>query len=124
MHRRLALVPVSVLVAARPLSSPTLLREHPLHHHHPNQKENTMPLFMDTHHLDNAVTFDDVAAAHLEDLKVQGDHGVSYKTFWVSEADNTIHCLVEAPNAEAAHEVHRLAHGLVADTIVEVQEGS
>jgi Protein of unknown function (DUF4242) len=83
-----------------------------------------MPLFMDTHHLNDAVTFDDVANAHLEDLKVQGAHDVSYIRFWVSEPDRTIHCLVEAPNAEAANEVHRTAHGLVADTIVQVQEGS
>lgn len=84
-----------------------------------------MPLFMDTHHLDDAVSFEDVAKAHLEDLKVQGAHDVSYLRFWVAEGEkSTIHCLVEAPNAEAANEVHRLAHGLVADTIVEVQEGS
>jgi hypothetical protein len=83
-----------------------------------------MPLFMDTHHLDDAVRFEDVAKAHLEDLKVQGAHDVSYIRFWVSETERTIHCLVEGPNAEAANEVHRLAHGLVADTIVEVQEGS
>jgi hypothetical protein len=83
-----------------------------------------MPLFMDTHNLDDAVTFDDAAKAHLEDLKVQRAYDVSYIRFWVSEAERTIHCLVEGPNAEAANEVHRLAHGLVADTIVEVQEGS
>lgn len=83
-----------------------------------------MPLFMDTHNLDDDVTFDDVAKAHLEDLKVQRAYDVSYIRFWVSEAERTIHCLVDAPNAEAADEVHRRAHGLVADTIVEVQEGS
>jgi uncharacterized protein DUF4242 len=83
-----------------------------------------MALFMDTHRLDDSVTFDDVAKAHLEDLKVQGAHDVTYIRFWVSEAQRTIHCLVEAPNADAANEVHRLAHGLVADTIVQVQEGS
>lgn len=32
-------------------------------------------------------------------------------------------CLVEAPNAEAARQVHQEAHGLVADEIIEVQEG-
>jgi hypothetical protein len=83
-----------------------------------------MPLYMDTHHLDGDVTFEDVAKAHLEDLKVQRAHDVSYIRFWVAEAERTIHCLVEAPDAHAANDVHRLAHGLVADTIVEVQEGS
>jgi hypothetical protein len=31
---------------------------------------------------------------------------------------------VEAPNKEAAASVHREAHGLVADEIVEVKEGA
>jgi hypothetical protein len=34
-----------------------------------------------------------------------------------------VYWLVEAPNAEAANAVHREAHGLVADDIVEVHEG-
>jgi hypothetical protein len=32
--------------------------------------------------------------------------------------------LVEAPNKEAANAVHREAHGLVADELIEVQEGA
>ena len=35
-----------------------------------------------------------------------------------------VFCLVDAPNREAAIAVHRGAHGLVADDIVEVKEGS
>ncbi len=33
-------------------------------------------------------------------------------------------CLVEAPSAAAASTVHQEAHGLVADDVFEVQEGS
>ena len=33
-------------------------------------------------------------------------------------------CLVEAPSADAATTVHREAHGLVADEVHEVKEGS
>ncbi len=33
-------------------------------------------------------------------------------------------CLAEAPSADAAATVHREAHGLVADDIYQVQEGS
>ena len=33
-------------------------------------------------------------------------------------------CLVEAPDAETAARVHKEAHGLVADHIFEVSEGS
>ena len=38
--------------------------------------------------------------------------------------EGKVFCLVEAPDAEAANTVHREAHGLVADQIFEVQEGS
>ena len=55
---------------------------------------------------------------------MQGDHGVNYKSYWVSESEGMVFCLVEAPDAETAHRVHREAHGLVADEIYEVQEGS
>ena len=33
-------------------------------------------------------------------------------------------CLVDAPSPEAASSVHREAHGLVADDLFEVSEGS
>ena len=83
-----------------------------------------MPLYMDVHHLDGPVTIDDVAKAHAADLEIQGDHDVSYLRYWVDEADGKIFCLVEAPDAEAANIVHREAHGLVADEMHPVQEGS
>lgn len=83
-----------------------------------------MGLFMDVHHLDGAVTLDEVKKAHAADLETQGAHGVDYKSYWVDEANGKIFCLVEAPSAEAANTVHREAHGLVADEIYPVAEGS
>jgi hypothetical protein len=83
-----------------------------------------MPLYMDVHSLDGPVTMDDVAKAHAADLEVQGDHDVSYLRYWVDEAQGTIFCLVEAPDAESANTVHRTAHGLVADEVHPVQEGA
>jgi hypothetical protein len=83
-----------------------------------------MPLYMDVHNLDGPVTMDDVAKAHAADLEIQGDHDVSYLRYWVDEAEGKIFCLVEAPDAEAANVVHREAHGLVADEMHQVQEGS
>ena len=74
-----------------------------------------MPLYMDVHNLDGAVSVDDVAKAHLADLEKQGAHDVSYLRYWVNEPEGKIFCLVEAPSAEAANTVHREAHGLVAD---------
>jgi hypothetical protein len=35
-----------------------------------------------------------------------------------------VFCLAEAPSKEAAEIVHQEAHGLVADEIIEVKEGS
>jgi hypothetical protein len=42
----------------------------------------------------------------------------------VDEGQGKAFCLVEAPSAEAAATVHREAHGLVADDVFEVKEGS
>jgi hypothetical protein len=83
-----------------------------------------MPLYMDVHELDGGVAIDDVAKAHLADLQTQGAHDVQYLRYWVDEDAGRIFCLVEAPSPEAAATVHRDAHGLVADHIYRVQEGS
>ena len=83
-----------------------------------------MPLYMDVHRLAGGVTIDDVAKAHAADLGVQDKYEVKYQRYWVDEAEGTIFCLVEAPSADAAATVHREAHGLVADQIHAVQEGS
>jgi hypothetical protein len=82
-----------------------------------------LPLFMDVHNI-QGVSCDAVRDAHEKDVAVQGNHGVNYKSYWVSESEGKVFCLVEAPDAETAHRVHREAHGLVADEIYEVQEGS
>jgi hypothetical protein len=83
-----------------------------------------MPLYMDVHqNLPEGTTAADVAGAHARDLEVQGAYGVDYRSYWVDEANGTIFCLVEAPDAESAVRVHREAHGLVADHIHEVLEG-
>lgn len=83
-----------------------------------------MPLYMDVHTLEGGVSATDVAGAHQKDVSVQAGHGVNYLRYWVDEGAGKIFCLVEAPNAEAAHTVHREAHGLVADEIYQVSEGS
>jgi hypothetical protein len=82
-----------------------------------------MPLYMDTHHSVEGLTKEAVEQAHQADLATQGEHGVNYKQYWYNEESGKVYCLVEAPSAEAAAAVHREAHGLVADEIVEVHEG-
>ena len=83
-----------------------------------------MPLFMDVHEIHGGVSMDDVAKAHLADLQAQAAYDVRYLRYWVDEPAGRVFCLVEAPSAEAAANVHREAHGLVADHIYRVQEGS
>ena len=83
-----------------------------------------MPLYMDVHNMEGGVSASDVAGAHQKDVETQSQYGVDYKKYWVDESKGKIFCLVEAPDAETAARVHREAHGLVADEIYEVQEGS
>jgi hypothetical protein len=49
---------------------------------------------------------------------------VRYLRYWVNEDQGKVFCLVEAPSEDAAHTVHREAHGLVADELYVVTEGS
>ncbi len=79
-----------------------------------------MPKFMDIHHMEGGVSAADVAAAHQKDVQTQGQFGVNYEHYWVDEKAGKIFCLVDAPTAEIAAQVHREAHGLVADEIYEV----
>jgi hypothetical protein len=82
-----------------------------------------MPLYLDSHKIPG-LTKEAVAKAHAADLVVQGKHGVKYLRYWYDEATGKVFCLAEAPSAEAAIAVHREAHGLLADEIVEVREGA
>ncbi len=83
-----------------------------------------MPLFMDVHHNVEGLTAEAVADAHKADLEAQQKHGVNYLRYWFNENEGRVYCLVEAPTKEAAETVHREAHGLVADEIMEVKEGA
>jgi hypothetical protein len=83
-----------------------------------------MPLYMDIHQHVEGLTGDAVAGAHEKDLQVQEQYGVKYLKYWYDEGTGKVFCLVEAPSKEAAATVHREAHGLVADEIIEVKEGS
>jgi hypothetical protein len=79
---------------------------------------------MDIHRNVKGVTVTGLADAHKKDLNVQSKHGVRFFRYWYNQAEGTIFCLCEAPNKEAAQAVHREAHGIVADEIIEVAEGA
>ena len=83
-----------------------------------------MPLYMDIHQHVEGLTAEAVAGAHQRDLEVQDEHQVKYLKYWFDEGSGKVFCLVEAPSKEAAEAVHRKAHGLLADEIIEVQEGT
>ena len=83
-----------------------------------------MSLYMDVHNsLPEGATATDVAEAHAADLQVQEDYGVRYLNYWVDATAGKVFCLIDAPTADAAHAVHRDAHGLVADEIYPVLQG-
>jgi class 3 adenylate cyclase len=78
-----------------------------------------MPIYMDIHEVPG-VTPEAVAEAHLQDMAIQQKYGVAYHKYWINQKKGKIYCLCEAPNAEAADRVHREAHGLRAERIMEV----
>lgn len=83
-----------------------------------------MALFMDVHNsLPEGATEADVAQAHQADLATQDQYGVNYVNYWVDAKAGKVFCLVDAPDEETAHRVHREAHGLVADEIYPVSQG-
>lgn len=87
------------------------------------RRNTKMSLFLDKHKLDGA-TAEAVAQAHEKDLETQDQYGVKYLKYWFDEDQGAVFCLAEAPDKEAAIQVHREAHGLVADEIYEVSENS
>lgn len=78
-----------------------------------------MPLFMDRHDIRDA-TAEAVAAAHQQDLRVQANHACKALTYWFDEQRGTAFCLIEAPNEAAVRAMHREAHGLIPNMIIEV----
>lgn len=82
-----------------------------------------MPLFMDIHKNIKDLTPQDVAAAHHLDIEAQGAYGVRYLRWWFNQDLGSIYCLVDAPSAQAAEEVHRAANGFVADEIIPIEQG-
>ncbi len=81
-----------------------------------------MPFFLDRHKAPGA-TGADIAAAHELDLAVQDKYQVRYVTYWFDDTEGSVFCLAEGPDRESLEAVHREAHGLVADNIIEVGRG-
>lgn len=78
-----------------------------------------MPLYMDIHTVPGA-TAQALEDAHNADLAVQHKHCVHCLKYWFNEEAGKVFCLFDAPNPDAAAAVHREAHGLMAEKIIEV----
>src|SRR5690242_19200941 len=80
-----------------------------------------MPTYMDIHDIPGGVTAEDVAKAHYKDVAIQGKYGVHYHKYWVNEKAGKVFCLCHAPDAETAERVHREAHGLMPEKVIQVE---
>ena len=83
-----------------------------------------MPLYLDVHNKVEGLSTEMAVEAHKRDLAVQGKYGVSDLRYWYDEGTGKVFCLCQAPSKEAAIAVHRESHGMLADEIIEVKEGS
>ncbi|MBI4543785.1 MAG: DUF4242 domain-containing protein [Gemmatimonadetes bacterium] len=79
-----------------------------------------MPVFMDVHLLPEDVFPEIIERAHEADVRVRGKYNVQYRGYWYNKDARTVACLVDGPSREACEAVHREAHGLVAESIIEV----
>ena len=70
------------------------------------------------------VTPEELANAHRLDVTVQAKHGVQYHTYWFDPENGSVFCLAEGPSKQAIETVHRESHGLLASTILELDESA
>lgn len=78
-----------------------------------------MAFFMDRHDL-QGVSAADLEADHMRDLGAQAAHGVRFLSYWFDYERQAAFCLIDAPDAATAQEVHRGSHGNVAHEIIPV----
>ena len=80
-----------------------------------------MPLFMDRHDVPGA-SAEQVAQAHLSDLRVEAKYGVQFLSYWFDADNGQAFCLAKASKPEDMQAVHAEAHGLSASEIISVSE--
>ncbi len=68
------------------------------------------------------VTPEELANAHRLDVAIQDKHAVHYHTYWFDPENGSVFCLAEGPSKQAIESVHRESHGLLASTILELNE--
>ena len=80
-------------------------------------------MFIDRHDAPG-VTPEELANVHRLDVAIQDKHGVHYHTYWFDPDNGSVFCLAEGPSKQAIETVHRESHGLLASTILELDESA
>ncbi|MGB3145938.1 MAG: nickel-binding protein [Maribacter sp.] len=82
-----------------------------------------MPLYVDLHYIhSDYFTKEDAFKAHMKDLNVQDQFGVTHKKYWINFDQKTMFCLVDGPNKEACNAAHQTAHLDQSCNIIEVSD--
>ena len=74
---------------------------------------------MDRHDVPG-ITALEIAEGHKQDMKLQHKYKCNVMTYWFDEKKGTAFCLVEAPNKKSVKDLHKNAHGLVPNYVIEV----
>ena len=82
-----------------------------------------MPLYMDRHDVREASS-EQVAQAHQQDIEIQARHFCKALTYWHDVSRGVAFCLIEAPSSSAVHAMHKEAHGLIPNQIIEVDNSA
>ena len=81
-----------------------------------------MPLYMDMHKVSSVMEQEQMAKAHMADVAIQDQYGATIHTYWLNKKTSTVNCLVDAPSVEKANALHRAAHGMEAEKMIEVDK--
>ncbi len=74
---------------------------------------------MDRHDLSNADAAE-IASAHIKDLSLQAKFGIQFLNYWFDYERQHAFCMVRGPNRDAVEAVHRAAHGMIPNQVIEV----
>jgi class 3 adenylate cyclase len=81
-----------------------------------------MSFYLDRHDVPAGTDDEDIRGLHMKDLEVQKRYGVRYLTYWFDYDRRSAFCLVDAPSAELAQQVHKEAHGLLPGSVIPVEK--
>jgi class 3 adenylate cyclase len=80
-----------------------------------------MSLYMDRHDVPG-VTAEEVAQAHLTDIRIESRYAVHFLAYWFDVEHGHVFCLARAAGPDDLAAVHRDGHGLVPNEIIAVSE--